>query len=35
VAEHVETLDDFAAVPEHRAGAGISLSRASRPRQAE
>jgi excisionase family DNA binding protein len=33
VAEHVETLDDFA-VPEQRASDGVSLSRASRPRQA-
>jgi excisionase family DNA binding protein len=34
VAEHVETLDDLAALPEHRMGAGVSLARASRPRQA-
>jgi predicted DNA-binding transcriptional regulator AlpA len=34
VAEHVETLDDFAVVPEQRAGEGVSLSRVSRPRQA-
>jgi excisionase family DNA binding protein len=32
VAEHVETLDDFAVIPEHPVDGGISLSRASRPR---
>lgn len=32
VAEHVESFDDDSAVPEPRAGAGVSLSRASRPR---
>jgi excisionase family DNA binding protein len=31
-AEHVESFDDTLAVPEQRAGAGVSLSRASRPR---
>ena len=34
VAEHVETLDDLAAVPEPRVSDGSSLSRASGPRQA-
>jgi excisionase family DNA binding protein len=34
VAEHVESLDAVVAVPEQRAGGGISLSRTSRPRQA-
>ena len=34
VAEHVETLDDFAVIPEERVGDGISLSRTSRPRAA-
>lgn len=32
VAEHLESLDDIPAVPERRAGDGVSLSRASRPR---
>ena len=32
VAEHVENFDDAPAVPEQRAGDGVSLSRASRPR---
>ena len=32
VAEHVETFDDVPTVPEQRAGDGVSLSRASRPR---
>ncbi|MFZ5848382.1 MAG: helix-turn-helix transcriptional regulator [Actinomycetota bacterium] len=32
VAEHLESFDDTAAVPEQRAGDGVSLSRASRPR---
>ena len=34
VAEHVETRDDGAAVPDQRVSDGSSLSRASRPRQA-
>jgi excisionase family DNA binding protein len=34
VAEHVETLDDCAGIPEQRANNGVSLCRASRPRQA-
>jgi hypothetical protein len=34
VAEHVETLDDCAGIPGQRANNGVSLSRASRPRQA-
>ena len=32
VAEHLESFDDIAAVPEQRAGDGVSLSRSSRPR---
>ena len=32
VAEHVESLEDISAMPEPRAGDGVSLSRASRPR---
>ena len=32
VAEHLECFDDTPAVPEQRAGDGVSLSRASRPR---
>ena len=32
VAEHLESFDDIPAVPEQRAGDGVSLSRASRPR---
>lgn len=32
VAENVESFDDTPAVPEPRAGGGVSLSRASRPR---
>ena len=32
VAEHLESFDDTPAVPEQRAGDGVSLSRASRPR---
>jgi len=34
VAGHVETLDDFAVIPEQRVGDGISMSRASRAREA-
>lgn len=34
VAEHVETREDLGAHPEQRVGEGVSLSRASRPRQA-
>lgn len=34
VAEHVETLDDSTAIPEQQMSGGVSLSRASRPRQA-
>lgn len=34
VAEHVETLDDFVRIPEQRVNDGVSLSRASHPRQA-
>lgn len=34
VAEHVETQEDVASIPEQRGGDGVSLSRASRPRQA-
>jgi hypothetical protein len=34
VAGHVETLDDFAVILEQRVGDGISMSRASRPREA-
>jgi len=34
VAEHVETLDDFGVIPAQRVDDGISLSRASRPREA-
>lgn len=32
VAEHLENFDDALAVPHQRAGDGVSLSRASRPR---
>ena len=32
VADHLESSDDTAAIPEQRAGDGVSLSRASRPR---
>ncbi len=32
VAEHVETLRRHSGIPEQRAGDGVSLSRASRPR---
>ncbi len=32
IAEHVEDFDDVPTVPEPRAGDGVSLSRASRPR---
>ena len=32
VAEHVENFDDPPAIPAQRAGDGVSLSRASRPR---
>jgi excisionase family DNA binding protein len=32
VAEHLESFDDIPAIPEPRAGDGVSLSRASRPR---
>jgi excisionase family DNA binding protein len=32
VAEHLESFDDIPAVREQRAGDGVSLSRASRPR---
>ncbi len=32
VAEHVESFDDAAAIPEQRSGDGVSLSRSSGPR---
>jgi excisionase family DNA binding protein len=32
VADHLESFDDTTAVPEQRAGDGVSLSRTSRPR---
>lgn len=34
VAEHVETVDDVAGIPEQRGSDGVSLSRVSGPRQA-